>query len=703
MSSGCGDVLSLEDLKTAKKHQTFEAEVITGKEGGISTGAEIDIATNTVTGQTQKTMPAILRDIGFSPASFDFTTGGILTIADRDAVVFNPADNNWYSWAGALPHVVAAGTDPTADVNWKPRTDQLLRQDLASSSIPGTSLVTHSDGLTVEDHINNGLKVRLSYWGATASGLTNLLNYAVTSGKKCYIDSVVTLTSAINFDAAGGRIDLTFLAPIQSDSKFFTLSNLGNNSFIRDPWFQNVTVPYVISRVDADGNALTPGAAVVATLQQTNDEVGYQPTASDTQEWSSFSSAVQNQQICAGMIVSSTNKLTVIRPRGRYMALQFNQCNEVAVIHPNFMAGKDQYGSILFKNTLTTAWGYGNRVIGGIIRYGSVSGVVHMRNKGHRGGVWGGFQPFRVGESGVKTYQNNVDGRSARNYNLTYRDIFPHQCGYDGCDFFSDYGAQVERVDDYTIAQYAWNMLPTGHKVSNITATDCGLTGSGTGITADGQNNSYRDIEIDRSRSSGFYHGGANNLFKNIAVKDGNMNNAALGAQLRLLGVSSCYNIAIRTTASLITAGYALFATGSGTILDDINLAGTTLISVPLHPAPQNLYLGRVSSTDSTCQIRANPRPTILADAAGIDFNLLNGTVGAEVGETAIKGAYNGSLLNLGRGDGRGGGFFGFKMLPSFNAGYLNNGECGIYIDSTSIKIMAKLSDGTVKTGTLIA
>lgn len=63
MSSGCGDVLSLEDLKTAKKHQTFEAEVITGKEGGVSGGADITEAANAVTGQVQKTLPAVLSDV----------------------------------------------------------------------------------------------------------------------------------------------------------------------------------------------------------------------------------------------------------------------------------------------------------------------------------------------------------------------------------------------------------------------------------------------------------------------------------------------------------------------------------------------------------------------------------------------------------------------------------------------------------------
>lgn len=54
MSSGCGDVLSLADLQTAKKHQIFEAEVITGKSGGVTGGADIDYATNPVTGQVQK-------------------------------------------------------------------------------------------------------------------------------------------------------------------------------------------------------------------------------------------------------------------------------------------------------------------------------------------------------------------------------------------------------------------------------------------------------------------------------------------------------------------------------------------------------------------------------------------------------------------------------------------------------------------------
>lgn len=130
----CGDTLSLADLQTAKKHQLFEAEVITGKQGGVAGGADIETATNQVTGQEQKTLPAVLRDAGFQPASFDFTTGGTLTATDRNKAVYDPVSMTWYLWKGALPHVIAAGTNPVGDVNWSPYTDPKLRNDLASTA-----------------------------------------------------------------------------------------------------------------------------------------------------------------------------------------------------------------------------------------------------------------------------------------------------------------------------------------------------------------------------------------------------------------------------------------------------------------------------------------------------------------------------------------------------------------------------------------
>lgn len=207
MSSGCGDVLSLEDLKTAKKHQTFEAEVITGHAGGVSSGVMIDYATNTATGQIQKTMPAILRDVGFEPAGFDFASGGTLSADDRDKVVFNAADGNWYSWSGSLPHVVAAGTDPTIDTAWVPRIDPSLRgdfedfkTDISSHALPGALLVALKHGF-VSDALNF---ITPEMFGAVGDGVTD--DYAAIQamfdtapeGANLVFDSSKTYYNAFN-------------------------------------------------------------------------------------------------------------------------------------------------------------------------------------------------------------------------------------------------------------------------------------------------------------------------------------------------------------------------------------------------------------------------------------------------------------------------------------------------------------------------
>lgn len=134
MSSGCGDVLSLADLQTAKKHQIFEAEVITGKSGGVAGGADIDYATNAVTGQTQKTLPAVLRDAGFSPVSWDFSTGGTLNDGDRGKVVYDHVSKTWYSYAGVFPVTVPAGFNPVGNADWMPQTDPSLSDRVDSLS-----------------------------------------------------------------------------------------------------------------------------------------------------------------------------------------------------------------------------------------------------------------------------------------------------------------------------------------------------------------------------------------------------------------------------------------------------------------------------------------------------------------------------------------------------------------------------------------
>lgn len=218
MSSGCGDVLSLDDLKIAKLHQLFEAEVITGLQGGIYGGASIDYATNQVTGQVQKTLPAVLRDAGFRPASFTFTTGGTLTINDADNVVLWPitsgGDGNYYSWKGSLPKVIPASSTPagTGGVSasgWVPLGDVTLRGDLASTaSGEGAELITYkpSPTGTISRNVNKRLNdvINVKDWGAKGDGTTDdtlaiqaCIDYASLNGMSTYLPDGVYMVSQL--------------------------------------------------------------------------------------------------------------------------------------------------------------------------------------------------------------------------------------------------------------------------------------------------------------------------------------------------------------------------------------------------------------------------------------------------------------------------------------------------------------------------
>ncbi len=63
-------------------------------------------------GNKRPTVDYALRMAGFTPAGFDFATGGVLKNADRNKCVFNQADQTWYSWSGDLPYNVIAGSVP---------------------------------------------------------------------------------------------------------------------------------------------------------------------------------------------------------------------------------------------------------------------------------------------------------------------------------------------------------------------------------------------------------------------------------------------------------------------------------------------------------------------------------------------------------------------------------------------------------------
>lgn len=230
----CGDVLSLEDLQTAKKHQIFEAEVITGKAGGVAGGAPIDFATNQVTGQTQKTLPAVLRDAGFRPASFTFETGGALVVGDSDVGVLWPVssggDGGYYLWKGAYPKVVPAASSPAttggvSDSGWLPLGDITLRGELASTE--GASRIGTSSGDTVQgviDDVSSSVVYLDSYSSLVVSGdWTSALQAALDTGLPLVPNPTVTYTVSGIVQSKGNRI----IGPLNINPTRSELAHLG--------------------------------------------------------------------------------------------------------------------------------------------------------------------------------------------------------------------------------------------------------------------------------------------------------------------------------------------------------------------------------------------------------------------------------------------------------------------------------------------
>lgn len=261
MSSGCGDVLSLADLQTAKKHQIFEAEVITGKQGGVSFGADIDYATNQVTGQTQKTLPAVLRDAGFSPVSWDFATGGTLTATDRDKVVYDPVSKTWYSYTGSLPAVVPASFNPAGNADWKPQTDPYLRADLESPDIGGNII-----GFRTDSGVGTTLSAELlakypNTTGLHATPATGEMFNSITQYKGnhdfLFINGGSSSKSTNKFKKTGNAT--VTLNPVAGESPTMTVDTVG---------YVNPVSP------DTSGTPVPPQGTVLESLTFEGDDAG---------------------------------------------------------------------------------------------------------------------------------------------------------------------------------------------------------------------------------------------------------------------------------------------------------------------------------------------------------------------------------------------------------------------------------------------
>ena len=187
------DVLTIEDLQTAKKHDTFHSEVITGKAGGLSAGADIDYATNQVTGQVQKTLPKVLRDLGMMVQTWTATTGGTLTDASQvflNDITASVGKGNYYAWTGTFPKVVAPGADPAAVAGFVMRSDAWLRSELAENTV-----------VTIQGEVVPTSRICVHNFGSNNSpaAWVAAMQYCASNGYTLHVDGNVALTDIAKY------------------------------------------------------------------------------------------------------------------------------------------------------------------------------------------------------------------------------------------------------------------------------------------------------------------------------------------------------------------------------------------------------------------------------------------------------------------------------------------------------------------------
>ncbi len=677
MSSGCGDVLSLNDLQVAKKHQIFEAEVITGKQGGVAGGADIDYATNQVTGQTQKTLPAVLRDVGFSPASFNFTTGGTLGADDADKAVLWPiedgGDGNYYVWRGSLPKVIPAASTP-----------------LTTGGISDSAWVAFGD-ITFRAEADKKFK-----YSVKLSDFTTLQQLADAAVDSVLIDRDYTFSNNETVNFSGKTLTIDCKAKFIGDGNL-VFTQLGKGSIVIAPFMESATTPWVIKPWTDDNQWITDPAAIVATLKQSKTD-GYQPTVNDYAKFPGIESLLppeaKGQSISSTLEIRECTGVEVHRASGLMACFLFRGCHFCKMVDAdNPSGGKD--GVITFEN-LSGDWGKGNYVIGGRTSYGSVSSAQFLRNNGgfaRDGGVIG-FTSYRAGESGVKTWQGTVGSTTSRNYNLQFRDsavLYPVWDGFDlGAD--TDMNPEDDRPGDFPISQYPVHMLPLNHLIDNLF-----VRGSlGVGFGMDGQGLYVSNITVEDCAGSGAYILAHETVFTNIAIIDTNTKNFPAN-QIYISGACRVNGLRLVGIRSTTEQGMTIDAPNS-TVSGITGFVDPSRINVA-NLMEEGLGNSRINSfNNGSAALRFRIHKLSKTLDSGSVYSHINGGPGSGSAWTEIT-AIAGSLpdavsLKINRGDYRAVEIpVAVSVLPD-NA-VRDNGSISLYLEGDSLKALVKRADGS--------
>ncbi|WP_223201964.1 tail spike protein [Salmonella enterica] len=669
--------MSLNDLQIAKKHQIFEAEVITGKQGGVAGGADIDYATNQVTGQTQKTLPAVLRGAGFSPASFNFTTGGTLGVNDADKAVLWPkedgGDGNYYAWRGSLPKVIPAASTP-----------------LATGGISDSAWDAFGD-ITFRAEADKKFK-----YSVKLSDFTTLQQLADAAVDSILIDRDYNFSNNETVNFGGKTLTIDCKAKFIGDGNL-VFTQLGKGSIVIAPFMESATTPWVIKPWTDDNQWITDPAAIVATLKQSKTD-GYQPTVNDYAKFPGIEPLLppeaKGQSISSTLEIRECTGVEVHRASGLMACFLFRGCHFCKMVDAdNPSGGKD--GVITFEN-LSGDWGKGNYVIGGRTSYGSVSSAQFLRNNGgfaRDGGVIG-FTSYRAGESGVKTWQGTVGTTTSRNYNLQFRDsavLYPVWGGFDlAAD--TDMNPEADRPGDFPISQYPVHMLPLNHLIDNLF-----VRGSlGVGFGMDGQGLYVSNITVEDCAGSGAYILAHETVFTNIAIIDTNTKNSPAN-QIYISGACRVNGLRLVGIRSTTEQGMTIDAPNS-TVSGITGFVDPSRINVA-NLMEEGLGNSRINSfNNDSAALRFRIHKLSKTLDSGSVYSHINGGPGsgsAWTEITAIAGSSPDAVsLKINRGDYRAV-EIPVAMAPLPDEAVRDIGAISLYLEGDSLRALVRRADGS--------
>lgn len=652
-------------------------------------------ATSATTASTAKANAETAASTATTKASEATGAASTATTKAADATAANTAAQAAKQTATDKATAAAASAQQAADT----LASTVKKAELSATS--GAVAVGTGYGVPLQTVLDNAPLVAANMQGVDdRAKLLAAFGEAKASGRPVTLGRDFTLTALLDFDFEGASLTLDYGGhAIHHDSRNMRLRNVIGGQIIQ-PDHRNITAPWVISRWAADGSWLADGAQVMATLTQTNERGYYCPTVNDQDIWSMLPPEVQNQTILAGLEIYDSVGVVMKQARGRQVCYDFVDCNYCGAELEIECGGKAVWGTVVFGNLGSSAWGVGNWA-SGYVEYGAHSGVTFMRNKKPEAGP---MRLYRCGESGVKTNQNNTHGRdgvlrSTRCYDGHFHDITSVECVYDGTDFQADYGPEIERAEDFTLAQYPWRKLPTNHRIERCTS----VRGRMTGHISDGVN-TVTDITATDGRTTGIMIDGGASKVSRLTSLNNNGGNTAIGAHQVLVGGAADVSDVTVIADATRTQGFAYY--GPESKLRGLVNATAANLPVTCDLATDfagTLQVGSPKSGTDFADINFNVRGQGFQSFARVRAVLGYGVPGQERGvldlmARAEPGAQNmdaagwhtGARLGLSAG-----GFLAGRLAQGSPGGEFMPGMWAFYQDGASIKFVARRHDGS--------